>query len=210
MVMVTVALAVLFALALRSLRERYPARRGALAWGVGAALVFELFPAPRTLSTAVVPRIYDRVAADPRPMVTVLELPFGLRDGTSSFGSFTARTLFYQTAHGKAIFGGYLSRLSPRHVDATRAVPLLGAFMQLSEGRPATVTAGELSATVPDFIAQTQLGYVVIDRARASDALIALASEVLQLEWLGEDAGLELYRPARAPRSLSEQRNGVR
>ena len=209
-VMVTVALAVLFALALRALRERYPTRRGVLAWGVGAALVFELLPAPRTLSTASVPRIYDRIAADPRTTVTVLELPFGLRDGTSSFGNFTARTLFFQTAHGKAIFGGYLSRLSPRRVDATRAVPLLDAFMQLSEGKPAALTAGELTATVPDFMAQTQLGYVVIDRARASDALMGLAKDVLQLEWLGEDAGLELYRPAPATRASTGLANGVR
>ena len=52
---------------------------------------------------------------DPRPQIRVLELPFGVRDGTSLDGQLHRRgTQYFQTAHGKAIIGGYLSRVSPR------------------------------------------------------------------------------------------------
>jgi hypothetical protein len=194
-VLVMMAIALLFALALRSLREAQGVRRPVLVWVAGAALAFELCPVPRTLSTAAVPGIYARVAADPDPAAHVLELPFGLRDGASSFGDYTARTQFYQTAHGKPLLGGYLSRLSPARVEAVRGVPLLDAFMRLSEGRDATHTVEELTASASELLSETGLAYVVIDRARASEPLVTLANDVLRLDLLAEDGEVALYRP---------------
>ena len=82
-------------------------------------LVFELWPAPRTLYSAEISPIYDRIAADPRP-VRVLALPFGVRDGTWETGNFRPRSLYNQTRHGKPLIGGYLSRVSPRRVERMR------------------------------------------------------------------------------------------
>ena len=63
--------------------------------------LFELFPAPRTLYSGEYSPLSDLIAADPRP-VRVLNLPFGVRDGVSSAGNFSARSQFEQTRHNKA------------------------------------------------------------------------------------------------------------
>jgi hypothetical protein len=63
---------------------------------LAAVTLLEICASPRVLYPASVPRIYREVAAAP-PGVRVLDLPFGIRDGTSSVGNFTARSQFYQT-----------------------------------------------------------------------------------------------------------------
>ena len=67
-----------------------------------------------------------------------------MRDGTSSAGNFTARTQFFQTAHGKTIMGGYLSRVAARSVAEMRANPVLDALIVLSENR--ALRPGQLQA----------------------------------------------------------------
>ena len=64
----------------------------------------------------------------------VLELPFGVRDGTSSVGNFTARSQFFQTVHHKMLIGGYLSRVSRRRIAELRRYEMLDALITLSEG----------------------------------------------------------------------------
>ena len=98
-------------------------------------LVVELWPAPRTLYSAEISPVYDRIADDPRP-VRVLALPFGVRDGVWETGNFRPRTQYNQTRHGKALIGGYLSRISPARVDRMRHdYPTLDALIKLSEQR---------------------------------------------------------------------------
>jgi hypothetical protein len=194
-VVLTLALAVLFALALRWIAAERRTRRAMVA-AVAALLVFELLPAPRSIHAARIPLVYERVAADPRPGVRVLELPFGVRDGTRSVGNFTARSQFYQTFHHKPLIGGYLSRVSGRRVDEIRQFRTLDALIALSEGQtlsPARVA--ELESRAPAFIARARVGYVIIDRHRASDELVRVARRVFGLELLDRDGWLELYRP---------------
>lgn len=193
-VLMMLALAVLFALALSSLRETQ-ARRPWLRWAIAAIVLLELCPIPRPLYSARVPAIYDRVAADPRD-VRVLQLPFGVRDGVSSFGNYTARTQFFQTRHGKPLLGGVLSRVSEGRVKAIRSYPLLDAFIRLSEGRSLQPGAAELlAAHTPRFLARANIGYVVIDETRASPALVDFAIRTLDLEKLESDGPFALYRP---------------
>jgi hypothetical protein len=194
-VLVMLAVAVLFALALKALLERYPARRQLVLATVAAALVFELCPAPRPLFSAAVPAVYDRIASDPRN-IRVLELPFGVRDGLSSYGNFSAENQFYQTWHHKRLIGGYKSRVSFKRVRAIRQRPILAALMALSEG--GTMTASEtdrLALLGPRFVERARIGYIVIDRSRASGALVDFAIRVLSLEKIGEAGSRELYRP---------------
>ena len=101
---------------------------------IAIALFIELWPAPRTLYSAAIPSIYQIIAADPRP-VRVLQLPFGIRDGASSVGNFSARYQYYQTLHGKKLIGGYLSRISRRRVGEARSQPTLDALLTMSEGQ---------------------------------------------------------------------------
>ena len=189
-------LAILFASALEWYGRTRPSSRRRMLLVAGALLAFELYPGPLVLHSAEVPTIYKRVAEAPSD-VTLLELPFGVRDGTSSIGNFTARTQFFQTAHGKTIMGGYLSRVASQHIAEMRANAAIGALMILSENR--TVTASERDALLQnaaEFIHSNNIGFVVIDRARASDELRETAIGAFALERVAADREFELYVPA--------------
>jgi hypothetical protein len=188
--------AVLFASALQALLVRWPGARRPLLASTALLLAVELLPAPRQIYSAAIPPIYRIVTDDPRESVRVLELPFGVRDGTMAIGNFTSRTQFYQTAHGKPIIGGYLSRVSRLRIGLIERDPVLGALTRLSEGEPLEAAQAEqLQREWPAFIDRTTLGYVVLDRTRASEQLQALATTSLQLEQVAESGPLVLFRP---------------
>ena len=198
-VVLMLALAVLLATALAWLGRRYPARRPAILLGAGLLLGFELLPAPMTLHSAEIPPLYRRVAADTRN-VKLLELPFGIRDGTSSIGNFTARSQFYQTAHEKTIMGGYLSRLSSRRVADLRADPIRNALAILSENQRLTPQQEiELLTRGPAFVRAWNIGYVVIDRSATSDVLAGMAIKAFRLDHLETNGTLSLYVTTAAP-----------
>jgi hypothetical protein len=195
----TLAFAVLFATALTWMGRRWPERRKALLATVSALIFFELLAAPRQLYSAAVPDIYRVVAAEPGD-VRVLELPFGVRDGTLSIGNFSSRTQYFQTVHGKPILGGYLSRVMPGRLIETSRNEVLGALITLSEGKPLTPEAeARLVEQGPTFARSTHLGFVVIDRARVSEASTALAIRAFQLRHVASDGAFELYRPDSVP-----------
>lgn len=192
----SLGIAILLAGALAALGARWPHRRRAMAITALVALGLELVPAPRPLYPAVHARTSDIIAADPRP-VRVLDLPFGIRDGASSAGNFSARSQFEQTRHGKALIGGYLSRISQRRVlTMTERYPEIGTLLTLSEGR--AVPAEEAAAMVasgPAFVERAQIGYVVIDERTAPETLTHLAIEAFRLEHVTSDGPMHLYRP---------------
>lgn len=194
-VLAMMGVAVLVAIAVTRLLEWSPQRRRAVLAAVGGVLLFELLPVPRALYSAVPPAIYSQIANDPRD-VRVLNLPFGVRDGLSSAGNFSAASQFYQTFHGKPLIGGYLSRVSPSRVERARSMPTRRALLILSEG--GTLTPQELAEVEPrarTFLARSGIGYVIINRSRASLALISFALEMFDLEKIGEAGSRELYRP---------------
>ncbi len=136
-IVVVLGVAVLMAGALAAIGERWPRRRRLIGAVVALLLVFELWPAPRALYSAEVSPVYDRIAADPRP-VRVLVLPFGVRDGVWEAGNFRPRSQYNQTRHGKALIGGYLSRISRKRVESMREnYPTLDALIKLSENAAA-------------------------------------------------------------------------
>jgi hypothetical protein len=163
---------------------------------VAAVMLFELLPAPRPLYSATVPRFYERVAQY-EGQVRMLELPVGVRDGTSSIGNFSARSQFFQTVHGKPLIGGYLSRVSRRRIDEIRSDPMLAALVTLSEGGaldPSRERA--LIEQGPAFIGQTRIGFVVIDGTRASPQLRDFAVRALRLRRIDGEGAYDLYTPA--------------
>ena len=124
----------------------------------------------------------------------MLELPFGVRDGTSSVGNFTARSQFFQTVHGKPLIGGYLSRVSRRRISEIRSLTMLDALITLSEGR--TLDPQRESALIargPEFARSTPLEFVVIDRRRASPGLQAFATRAFRLKRVDGDGQFDLY-----------------
>ena len=193
-------IAVLFAGALAWLGQRWPRRRPAILAVVGALLIFELLPVPRVLYSAEVPTIYQHVAEAPGNE-RVLELPFGMRDGTSSYGDFSARSQFFQTVHQKPLAGGYLSRISHKRVANARRDPMVNALMTLSEGGTLDpALSSELTRLGPAFASRARIGFVVIDRHRASWALRDFAIRALRLQPVETDGTFELYLPASGAR----------
>ena len=195
-IVVMLIVAVLFASALTWLGQRWPRRRAVILAAVAPLLVVEVLPVPRVLYSAEVPAIYQRVADAPGD-VRVLDLPFGLRDGTSSYGDFSARSQFFQTMHQKPLAGGYLSRISRRRVADARRDPMVAALMTLSEGRPlAPGLEDQLTPGGPSFAARGRIGFVVIDRDRASWALRHFAIRTMRLKLVDADETFDLYEPA--------------
>lgn len=195
-VLASLCVALLLAQALTHLGRQYPQRRRQILAVVCVLLAIELVPAPRTLYSAAIPALFQIIAADPRPQVRVLELPVGLRDGTTSMGNFSARTQYFQTAHGKGIIGGYLSRVSPRRRLAAKRAPVLNALFTLSEGHPLSAEQ-EIAARAraEDFVRRSRLGYVVIDETRASPDLVAFAIDLLDLTFVSREGPLALWVP---------------
>lgn len=195
-IVVMLGLSVLFATALASLTARFPARRGAILIIVSALLAFELTPIPRPLAPAGIPAIFETIADDPRP-VRVLDIPFGIRDGLSSLGDFSAESQFFQTVHHKALIGGYLSRVSTVKKALYLDVPVLRALIDLSESRP--VSAKELEWArhhAPSFLEKANVGYVVVNTRRATPLLRRQAIEMLGVTFVQESDGYELFVPS--------------
>ncbi|MGH9198695.1 MAG: hypothetical protein ACRD1T_23570, partial [Acidimicrobiia bacterium] len=155
---------------------------------------FELIPAPTRLYSAAIPSIYQTIAADPRD-VSVLQLPFGVKDGTYETGRFNTASQYYQTYHRKRLIGGYLSRISHHRIKAYHRRPTLFTLLMLSQGRE--VEPFRVEAVIRrgrSFVERAKLGYVVIDRAHATPALVHFATEAFELEKIAESDGRELYR----------------
>jgi hypothetical protein len=195
-VVMMLAVAVLFAVALEWFGRSYPKRRRLVLGVVALLLLAELFPAPVTLHSAAVPQFYRQVAAAPES-VRVLELPTGVRDGTLSVGNFSARAQFFQTAHGKPLIGGYLSRVANERITEVRRIDMIDAMIVLSEGGTIPPEReGALIASGPSFIRDAKLGFVIVDRGRASRPLIDFAQRALRLRLVEVDGLFDLYQPS--------------
>jgi len=129
-----------------------------------------------------------------------LDLPFGLKDGFGDIGHFTVASQYRQIVFGKPILGGYLSRIS----DATRAkyqaMPIPGALMTLSEGRPLTSDDRvRAKASAPAFLTSSRLGYVVVDDEKVSPEMRAFAIDTLDLTETMRGDGFTLFEPRGRP-----------
>jgi hypothetical protein len=198
-VVLTLAFAVVVADALRDLGRRNPERRLALLTGAGVLLAVELLPAPLTLYSAEIPPLYRHVAAAPSD-ITILEIPYGVRDGVSSVGNFTARSQFFQTAHGKTLMGGYLSRIPRRRVDELRMDPVRRALAILSEGRrPRAADEAAMLEAAPEFVRTNHIGFVVIDHERANPTFQGLVIKAFRLRHIETNGSMSLFATAVGP-----------
>ena len=79
-------------------------------------------------------------------------------------------------------------------------MPIVNALLRLSEGgslRPEELR--DLARHVPSFLEQARLGYVVINRSRASTELVTAVTHLLLLTYVAADGPYELYRPPLRP-----------
>jgi hypothetical protein len=202
-IVAALGLSLLCAMAVQEIwrRKAVPGRAWVLA--IVLVLVVELLPAPRPLHSAAVPAVYDKVAVSPwkhDDSSHLLELPTGVRDGTSSLGNFSPAAPFYQTRHRRPMIGGYLSRVSGQRKRTHNALPMLRALFTLSEGRALPEDwAREALASRETFLRRSCVRFVVLDKRRASPELHAFAVEALHLAAVHEDATHLLLTPIDPP-----------
>jgi hypothetical protein len=192
-ILVMLGLSMLFAMALAHLRQR-TSRPRLLVAVITVLLIVELIPSPRPLYSAAVPAVNEIIARDPHP-IRVMNLPFGLKDGLSERGAYSARYQYYQTVHEKALIGGYLSRLPDDAIPRYRRHPVVRVLLRLSEGRELEPGMEEEAlAAAPEFVHLSHLGYVVIDTGMCSPELISFAKRAFPIAFVAADGPVELYR----------------
>lgn len=190
------AMSMLFVAALAAAHARLGRRGGrALVVACGLALLVELSPVPRPVYAAQPPALYDVIASDARD-VRVMELPFGVRDGTFSMGRYSAASQYYQTHHQKRLTGGYLSRV-PRSTRALYSGPFFRTVMDLSAGqspdhapRDVVIQRGRARMT------NLNIGYVVVDTRTTPKTLVDLVGAAFDLRLETSSGPLELYTTA--------------
>ncbi len=211
-VMVVLALAVLAGYAVAWLAARVGARRprwGALVVGGLAALVlFEHAAFPLPLSDARVPRVYDRIAAEPGPFA-LLQIPLGWRNSFGVFGVERTQIQYYQSRHGKPMLGGNISRAPAFKMAYFRRIPLFQAIAQVEFGQtPDPDLVAQARAQAPALMRLYNVRYLLlfppipgrypyVDTWREAWAFV---KQVIPIdpEPVAREAGIEVYRVRQA------------
>jgi len=208
-IVAALGLSLLFAFAVSELRLRYPSRWRMAAGLIVVALAIELIPAPRVLYSAEVPDVYRLITASGEETGRVLELPTGVRDGTSSLGKFNAASQYFQTRHRRPMIGGYVSRVSRSRKHEYRRSPVMSAIFDLSEGRePSAELLHRARGGREAFLRRACVRFVVVNKRHASDRLRTFAIETLHLTPLHEDAAYQLLTPLDPPPCERRRRRG--
>ena len=177
MVVVFMALAVLAAAAFAAASGRM--RAPAAQWLIIGLVAFEYRDAPIPLTPIDHPAVYEVLNA--APAGAVCEVPFGVGDGLSTgVGSQERRALYYATLHGHPLVGGYIGRMPANAAARYEEMPIAGALLRLSDGRPdggtlpvddsvcryLVVNRGAGSAALHKYVEHLPLVHVASDQAR--------------------------------------------
>jgi hypothetical protein len=174
--------------------------RGWLGAAVAIGLALELLPAPRVLFSAAVPNVYRQIALNGDEQGALLELPTGIRDGTSSIGNFSAASEYFQTAHRRRLVGGYLSRVSTWRKQEDNRSPMLRMLFALSEGRsPSQESIAAANEDRDSFLRRSCVKFVIVNKRHASRELQQIAINALRLTPSYEDAEHVLLSPDDPP-----------
>lgn len=126
------------------------------------AILFEHLALPLPLSDARVPAVYAEIAADPQPS-SILQVPLGWRNSFGVFGPEQTLLQYYQTAHGKPMLGGNISRAPEFKMEYFKRIPYFAALTEIEFGRP---VADELlvaaQAQAEELAYLYDIGYVLL------------------------------------------------
>ncbi|MGC4084482.1 MAG: hypothetical protein QM736_20795 [Vicinamibacterales bacterium] len=163
--------------------------RPALVFAICSVVILDFLPAP-IATVAVTPSpLYTLV---PHDSMSVMEVPVGLRDGFGEVGAFDERALMGQTVHEHPLVGGFVARLPPSLTERYADLPVVRSVLAMSAGR--TIDLRDVPLTPADAtsaLIRTGIGYIVLDHAAASPALVSYVTS-LQLRSIGRDGDREL------------------
>lgn len=109
--------------------------RPTVAAALTAAILFEHLALPLPLTDARVPAVYETIAAEPGEF-SILQLPLGWRNSFGVFGPENTLLQYYQTAHGKPMLGGNISRAPAFKMQYFERIPYFQALTEVQFGRP--------------------------------------------------------------------------
>ncbi len=127
-----------------------------------ALLLFEHWAWPLPLTDARVPRVYQEIAQEEGDFA-ILQLPLGWRNSFGTLGAEDTRVQYYQTAHGKPMLGGNISRNPPIKMDYFARLPLFQALTAVEMYRePDAATDAAARAQAGELLALYQVRYVIM------------------------------------------------
>jgi hypothetical protein len=171
---------------------------------LGLGILAEHLAVPLPTTDARIPEVYRRIAQEPGGFA-IMQLPLGWRNSFGTLGSELTLLQYYQTAHGKAMLGGNISRAPAYKMDYFSRIPLFQALTDLEMYRdvPPEVDAAA-RGQAGDLMALYDVRYFVTNppipgRFPYQDTWArteAYALDVLPLEktpvWQGD--GIRVYR----------------
>lgn len=95
-----------------------------------AAIILEHLSVPLPTTDATIPAVYQQIAAEPGDFA-IMQLPLGWRNSFGVFGSEQTNLQYFQTAHGKPMIGGNISRAPAFKMDYFKRIPLFQALTDL-------------------------------------------------------------------------------
>ncbi|MFO7634153.1 MAG: interleukin-like EMT inducer domain-containing protein, partial [Caldilinea sp.] len=113
------------------------------------AILFEHLALPLPLSDARVPAVYAEIAAEPDEF-SVMQLPLGWRDSFGVFGPEKTLLQYYQSAHGKPMLGGNISRAPDFKMGYFERIPYFKALTEIQFDRPVAPEVIEAAAAQAD------------------------------------------------------------
>ena len=85
---------------------------------------------PLPTTDATIPAVYRNIAADPGDFA-IMQLPLGWRNSFGVLGSEQTNLQYFQTAHGKPMIGGNISRAPAFKMEYFARIPLFKALTDL-------------------------------------------------------------------------------
>jgi hypothetical protein len=93
-------------------------------------ILLEHLAIPLPTTDARIPEFYRQIAQEPGDFA-ILQLPLGWRNSFGTLGSEQTQLQYFQTAHGKAMIGGNISRAPAYKMDYFARIPLFQALTDL-------------------------------------------------------------------------------
>lgn len=192
-VMVQLAVAVLFALAMAGVSWRRPATAA-----IAVAFVVETLPARLPADHVPQADAVDAALTRATAAGAVAELPLGLRDGFGEVGQLDHRALAHQLWHQRPLVGGFVARLPERVERLQLGSPAIAALVEVSTpDHPVPV----LSAGAAAQAAASGIAFVVVNRDTfVSPRLPSAQLEAAGFHLVARDGPRELYATVPAPR----------
>ena len=137
-------------------------RSSILALSLALLIIFEHLTIPAPLSDARIPAVYEQIAADPAA-VSVMQVPLGWRNSFGVLGPERTQLQYYQTAHGKPMLGGNISRAPDFKMGYFERIPFFNALTQIEFGAevpPETLEAAQSQAAELMYLYNTE--YVLL------------------------------------------------